>query len=153
LKGKNEIPEHRYGVNTNADQWWLVVRCLLLGLSFALFVMQHVPSGSIRSATIEFDEVARSTYLSVYLMSGDKRYAILVDNEKVNNFLYKYRDGGTVAALLRPGNGIVELWHSDTLLYSYEDYRRLYLEPKKKQRRWMYFTLALFFSSLIIRRI
>jgi len=107
----------------------------------------------MRSATIEFDEVARSTYLSVYLMSGDKKYAILVDNEKVNDFLYKYRYGGTVTALLRPGNGIVELRHSGTLLYSYEDYRRLYLEPKKKTRRLMYFTMVLFFITLIIRRI
>ena len=153
MKGKKGIPNDRRSTNSRADQWWLLVRSLLLGLSFALFVMQHEPGGDLRSATITFNEVARSTYLSVYLVAGNQKYSVLVDNDKVDDFLYNYRNGGTVTALLRSGDGIVELRHSGMLLYSYEDYRRLYLEPKKQPRRWMCVVIIMFLLTLIIRRI
>lgn len=120
---------------------------------FALFVMQYVPNGDLRSATIKFNKIGYSTYLSVYLVGDDQKYAVLVDNDKVDNFLSDYRDGGTVTALLMPGNGIVELRHSGMLLYSYEDYLRLYVEPKKQPRRWMYVVIVMFLTTFIIRRI
>lgn len=134
-----------------ADQYWLLGRALLLGLVVALYVMQYVPDGETREVTVEFSHVARSTYLSVYLVTDDNKYAVLVDNEKVDDFLYDYRNGGKVEALVRPGNGIVELRHAGELLYSLDEYDRAWVQPKAMPRRWMYFACAALILSFIVR--